>query len=72
MFDTVPTELPDHLDLVARDDLAGVGEHRLDLVARAAREEQHGHGHDDHAERAECGDPHDLDELLTACRTAAT
>ena len=51
-----PDRAARHLHLVAGDDLAGVREDRLDLVARAAREQQDGHGHDDHRDCAQRDD----------------
>ena len=47
------------LDLVAGDDLAGVVEDRVDLVARPAREQDDGDRHHDDAERRQRGHPAD-------------
>jgi hypothetical protein len=48
-----------HLQQVAGDDLAGVGEHRLDRVGAGAREHDHRDRHHGDEDRADGGDPAD-------------
>ncbi len=57
MSETVPDRVAGDLHLVAGDDLAGVLEDRLDLIAGSSREQDHEDGDDGQAERREAPRP---------------